>query len=532
VNYSIKTGYNKAFQWAKENDISFIGYLSGKDPLIINKETIRNTFQHCASVEDFKQVISRLNGVFSIVVIRRDFVLAASDSTRFFPVFYAFRDNRIILSDDIDFVRSETNHNTLNDQGCLEYLASGFANGNRTLYDNIFQVRPGEIFLCDGKSTSTEFFTRFSCSANEIINHKPDDLYSEARKKIDDAFRRILEPLNNMPVALPLSGGMDSRLIACKLKEYGFRNVVCFTYGRRTKEVDISGKVAEELGFSWHFIEYNQELIAGFHRYELFEQYTRYASRGASMFYLQEYPAIKYLSEKGIVDDSFVAMPGHSGDLLRGALLVKSYPVNCSRKDMAGIILDRKFIHKPLNSSEKARLLSQLQDELYELNNDPSLLPYSILEDWEMKERTAKYIFNSSHAFTFFGIKTFFPLADKELIDFFRRLPVSGRKFGSLYNQIVRECYFKPNKVLFSDEIHPSGFSTSLDRYKKSIRPFLPGFIKKKLLQKNDWEYYGPMTEYLLNELKSRNIHPDTNYASYLYRILNYYLMLIKLSDH
>ena len=173
-------------------------------------------------------------------------------------------------------------------------------------------------------------------------------------------------------------------------------------------------------------------------------------------------------------------------------------------------------------------ILKNLSEHLQELDFDPLLLPYSILEDWEMKERTSKYIFNSAHVFTFFNIKTFFPLWDKNLIEFFRLLPYGLRKFGKLYTDILENEYFLPHRVFFKNAVPPSSPAIVLDHLKKKIRPYLPPIIKKHLLLKNDWVYYGPMTEYLLKELHHNKIYPATNYSSYVYRILNYYLMVIQ----
>ena len=61
----------------------------------------------------------------------------------------------------------------------------------------------------------------------------------------------------NPPQLIRLSGGNDSRLIACLCKKFGLDNVTCFTYGREDSfEVAISKKVASALGYMWYFVEY------------------------------------------------------------------------------------------------------------------------------------------------------------------------------------------------------------------------------------------------------------------------------------
>ena len=49
------------------------------------------------------------------------------------------------------------------------------------------------------------------------------------------------------------------------LKKYNYKNVVCYTYGRKDSfEIENSQKTAKTLNFEWHFIEYKDDLISDF----------------------------------------------------------------------------------------------------------------------------------------------------------------------------------------------------------------------------------------------------------------------------
>ncbi len=525
---TIHTGYNKAFNWILKDNIYFIGYLSGPH-LIPDAELLCQLFTDVKSFAHFKIKVQSLNGVFSIIVKKRDSLYAATCPIRYFPLFYT-KDQKgdFFISDNIQHIKNKRGKNDIDPAARIEFISGAFTCEKKTLFKDIYQLRPGEILGIENGEIHTAYYYHFSKSIQDISTVGSVELEQSAKKIVDAVFDRQLSALKDRKVALALSGGYDSRLIAVKLKEFGFKNVVCFTYGLPTTETAISERVARTLGFEWHFVEYNHDLIRNFNSTEDFNHYYEYGSRGTSMFYLQEYPAIKYLIDNKIITNEYISFPGHSGGLIRGTFLIKYYPEHIDKNKMPLLLLRQKFYHSNLSKPEQGQLLRGLSTHLDELHYKPELLSYSVLEDWEIKERTSKYIFNSSHAFTFFGIQTYFPLADLDMLNFFRVLPFEERIFGRLYKRLLSEQYFKPYGLDFTDDIQPKSRAVRVDRIKRKIRPFLPKKMKQKLLQKNDWPFYGPMTQYLLDELNNNKIFPKTNYSSYLYRILEWYLMKIK----
>ncbi len=529
MGITIHLGYNKGYTWINAGNVFFTGYIIGAKKLVPSAHEIRSLFSNITDYNSFKSVVKDLNGVFSIIIKERDCLYAATDPTRFFPLFYCLTaKGDFYISDDITFIVKETHSSHLNSLAVREYLSAAYTCDNRTLFNDIFQVRPGEAIKYNPNTLDACYYYNFSSRKKDQISKTELAYQSELKNVIDSVFNSLLLPLKDNKIALPLSGGYDSRLIACKLKEFGFDNVVCFTYGQNNPEVDISKKVAHRLGFDWYFIEYNDKLVKNFNTDRLFSEYYEYASRGTSMFYLQEYPAIRYLIENKIIGTDFISLPGHSGGLLRGSFLKKYYPVDIDLNHAPDLLLRLRHIHCHLPAKEKKQIKEGIKKHIAELMLNNELLPYSVLEDWELKERTSKYIFNSSHAFTFFGLKTCFPLADKRLFEFFRTLPSEYRLYGKLFYQVVRNTYFKPFEVDFGEELKPKPVDIMKARIKARIRPFLPLIVKNYYLRKNDWPFYGPMTQYLLDELNDQNIYPVSNGSAYLYRILNWYLMKIK----
>ena len=48
-------------------------------------------------------------------------------------------------------------------------------------------------------------------------------------------MKKLSKSCEGKQIAIPLSGGYDSRLIASGLHKIGFKNVICFSYGLKKK---------------------------------------------------------------------------------------------------------------------------------------------------------------------------------------------------------------------------------------------------------------------------------------------------------
>ena len=65
----------------------------------------------------------------------------------------------------------------------------------------------------------------------------------------------MAESADGRTIAVPLSAGLDSRLIVSGLKRIGYGNVKCFAYGLPGNyEAAASRKIAGALGFDWRFV--------------------------------------------------------------------------------------------------------------------------------------------------------------------------------------------------------------------------------------------------------------------------------------
>ena len=206
-------------------------------------------------------LFSDFNGSFALVVETRDSILCVVDRIRSIPLFYAMTDTRFIIADDATYIVDQMKL-PFNEKNGAEFLVTGFVTGHDTLFEGVKQIRGGEyrIYLKKDHSITPVVYHRFW--------HK--DFFSgsdeELLKYLDTAFVHVFQRLiasakrNGFHIVVPLSGGLDSRIIVAMLKRLGVEDVICFSYGKKgNHEAEISKKVAEALGYQWYFVEYTHE---------------------------------------------------------------------------------------------------------------------------------------------------------------------------------------------------------------------------------------------------------------------------------
>src|SRR5690606_5966945 len=68
-------------------------------------------------------------------------------------------------------------------------------------------------------------------------------------------------------------------------------------------------------------------------------------------------------------------------------------------------------------------------------------------ENWNLKERQAKFIVNSCRMYEYFGYEYYLPLWDKELVSFFENVSFEQRLSQKLYIETLFKYYFNSMNV-------------------------------------------------------------------------------------
>jgi asparagine synthase (glutamine-hydrolysing) len=410
----------------------------------LRADDIAATLDACQTEAAWLAVISSLNGSFAAVSERGDTLWAAVDHLRSIPLFYGLQRNTFILSDRAERVRVAVGDHTQSPEASREFLLVGYVTGSETLFPNVKQIHAGGALSFIAKPTP-----KLQCSRYFGWRHRDpwpadgDALIERLHQVHVQVARRLIASLDGRQAVLPLSGGYDSRLIALMLKEQGYDNVVCYTYGLPGNwEARISEALARHLGFRWEFIPYSGEKWREWGASADYQRYCATAGNLTAIPHVQDWPAFHELKKRGVIDDDSIVVPGHSGDFVAGSHIPHWFIEHnaITRDQLLQTIFDAHYSlwDWPTDVDLKHDLILRIDAVGGALTGGSASDAADQLEFWDMNERQAKFICNSVRVYDFFGHDWRLPLFDQALLDFWSRVPVELRVGRRLYFDYVK----------------------------------------------------------------------------------------------
>ncbi len=196
-------------------------------------------------------LLQRIDGMFAIAILdRRSRRLhLARDRFGEKPLFYAFRGKRFAFGSymtalaALDWVDLDVDPIALD-----QYLAVHFVAGERTLFQGIRRVLPGEyleICLDEPRPSRVTYYQASPLPAKEITDQG-------LMNRIEDAVRTRL--VADVPVGVFLSGGLDSAIVA-SIAAKNVPDIATFSMGFPQKDYDESehaAAVANAIGSRHH----------------------------------------------------------------------------------------------------------------------------------------------------------------------------------------------------------------------------------------------------------------------------------------
>jgi asparagine synthase (glutamine-hydrolysing) len=432
-----------------DGDWSVSGATLAKGCAFVHERFLRSAdiaavIESCETEESWLATISSLNGSFAVVTGHTNEVWAAVDRVRSIPLFYGLHQGSLVLSDRAERVRACVGDDSQSPETSLEFLLTGYVTGSETLFPNVKQIQAGEALSFVTKPKPKLDRRRyFEWRHRDPWPADNNALIERLHAVHRHVARRLVASLEGRQAVVPLSGGYDSRLIAVMLKEEGYDNVLCYTYGLPDNwEARISKEVARYLGFRWKFVPYSGAKWREWGATATFKRYCATAGNLTAVPHVQDWPALFALQQQRAVAVDGVLVPGHSGDFVAGSHIPHWFAQRASitRNQLLRTILDS---HYSLWDWPPAKL--RLTEELTRridaiggpLRDGSPAEAADQLEFWDMNERQAKFICNSVRVYDFFDHDWRLPLFDLELLDFWSHVPVEMRVRRSLYIEYV-----------------------------------------------------------------------------------------------
>ncbi|WP_111411792.1 asparagine synthetase B family protein [Billgrantia lactosivorans] len=399
-------------------------------------------------LDGWRRRMGALNGFHALVRHTRSGVVAVVDRVRSIPLFYGAHAGEVFVSDDADWVRQRVAEERIDDEARAEFELAGYVTGGDTLFRRVKQLRAGEALFIDASDGSLTLERYFRFGHQATAANDDDRRQASLEEALDAACERLVETANGRQIVVPLSGGYDSRLIATLLARCRYPRVLTYAYGYRdNQEARVSREVARALGLPWTFVEYSHQAWGRVAESQAYWRYQRWASGWTGIANMQDWLAVKLLTEQGKVEPGSLFAPGHccvTGFVPPSVFETRRAGALMPAGELADALHRRHFT---LNSSDagearfRERVLPRLARD-YTL--DEALAPEEFIRQFVQfgwQERQAKFIVNSVRCFEFFGHDWWMPLYDRDVMAAWQSVPLDWLQGRAGYVALVESLF-------------------------------------------------------------------------------------------
>ena len=338
-----------------------------------------------------------------------------ADLVRSHALFYARHDERWVVSDSPEAMRELLPEWRL-DPAAEVFELTGFTLNERTLIDGVSVVEAAsQVSLSFGSERADIQFWGVPLYGAKGIED-PEEFLRLYDRAVRGAFSTLLERTDGRQLVLPLSGGLDSRLIALLLRELGASNVLTFTYGRPgSQEAEIARKVASELDLDFVFVPMEPAEVRALWFSEESDGFQDGTWSASALPHVQDWFALRWLHASGLVEPDAVFLPGHTPVGMMHNLEILESPAGV--REIAGALAEHHVLNKDERGklAETAEFRRAVRRALEAVPSGPRHTQ-NTLEWFNYRERQAKYINNSMKAYEFFGWDWALPLYWPEVL--------------------------------------------------------------------------------------------------------------------
>ncbi len=425
----------------------FKGYLNG--------DSAEDLAQRLAVLpcEDWMQAAPGLDGHFALVAARNDTVFAAVDRIASIPVFYGRDGTAWRVGGNVRQLSAGLGETKVHPEAALALAMSGATIGPATLLEGVEALGAGEaILFAPGRKPQRQRYYLYLPRPDESISADDPELRHRLADVTMGIFEKMVASLEGRAVTVPLSAGLDSRLVACALKELGVENVTCFSYGRRGNfEAGGARLVAEKLGYNWVFVEHTPRQQAATFASGECRAFEAFADSLNAIPFHQDFFAVDRLKAERRVPQEAVIVNGQSGDYIAGDHIPPSLCAGAedlSEKARWARITDAlmdkhydlwKVLRTPKNESKITRLLREEMEAtgggLGKPEND-----FALYEMSEFLNRQVKYVVAGQRSYEWYGYDWRLPLWDNDFLNFWKTAPLAAKAGRRLFRETFAEC--------------------------------------------------------------------------------------------
>jgi asparagine synthase (glutamine-hydrolysing) len=198
--------------------------------------------------------VEHLRGMFAFAIwdTRSQKLLLARDRLGIKPLYYCLDSHKIIFASELKAIlASNLVPRKLDSAGIRAFLQLGHIPAPWTALQNVKPLEPGNIGVWQNGNFQTRPYWQLPSSTEAHAQESAKQIAGALRELLVDSSRQQL--MSDVPIALFLSGGVDSAVLGSLMKNAGADKITALTIGFEEKSFDESGsssKTAELLGIS------------------------------------------------------------------------------------------------------------------------------------------------------------------------------------------------------------------------------------------------------------------------------------------
>jgi asparagine synthase (glutamine-hydrolysing) len=425
-----------------------------------------------------KTCFSWLNGMFSIAIVDENInrLILVRDRLGIKPlVYYNSKKEFMFSSEPKTIIKLSEEKFSLNKESVEFYFAFRQPAENKTFFENINQIEPGNIYelnLKSNKLTKTCYWNLKSCiHSNEIFDFETASkiLYEELQGSV---HKRLL---SDVPIGSYLSGGVDSSIISYLMSKKKKEKINTYTIGFNELNEFSYAKILSQQINSNHY-EYT---LNSSEYYNSLEKLIEY--KDAPLSVPNEIPL--YLMSKKLKEHSTVVLSGEGADEIFGGYgrifglyrdirniknkTIYNYYQNIVKKD-EDLNFENIFYHKyryvPLNF---------INDLTFFNLDDKNTKNFIISKLNSIKTNDLRV--KTSYLFETFHLRGLLSRLDSSTM----AASVEGR-VPFVDHKLVELSF----KIPFKYKIFEKGISTNSLSHNSSEKEDIPKYILKKLFEK------------------------------------------------
>lgn len=178
--------------------------------------------------------VKRLRGMFAFAIwdSRQRQMTLSVDRFGKKPIYYSLHGGRLVFGSELKVLRVLRDLPLdLDPQALDEYLAEGFINSPRSIFQSIRKLPPGHTLVVDsrGGTTLTRYWEPTLLPESEWRTEPADVLAKELRAHLELAVQIRL--VSEVPLGAFLSGGLDSSIVVALMARHSSNQIRTFSIG-------------------------------------------------------------------------------------------------------------------------------------------------------------------------------------------------------------------------------------------------------------------------------------------------------------